>query len=97
MVTPCHHKLCECSNHHVLHCVGLHTAGVTYIAANSYVSMWAGLLRLQVLVAVRGPIVVVAGVLLFAEVVTSLELIGYCIALAGFVWYNIAQVRCLVL
>lgn len=47
---------------------------------------------LKVLAAVRGPIVVLLGVMLFAEVVSALEFVGYSIALAGFVWYNVAKV-----
>jgi hypothetical protein len=46
----------------------------------------------QVLAAVRGPIVVLLGVMLFAEFVSVLEFVGYSIALAGFVWYNFAKV-----
>lgn len=37
----------------------------------------------QVLAAVRGPIVVMLGVMLFAEAVTIIEFVGYSIALTG--------------
>lgn len=46
---------------------------------------------LKVLAAVRGPIIVLAGVTLFQEHVSMLEFFGYCIALVGFVWYNHAK------
>ncbi|GFR50579.1 hypothetical protein Agub_g12853 [Astrephomene gubernaculifera] len=45
---------------------------------------------LKVLAAVRGPIVVMCGVLLFSEAVTMLEFFGYSIALGGFIWYQYA-------
>lgn len=41
---------------------------------------------LQVLSAVRGPIIVMSGVFFFLEKVSGLELMGYSIALVGFVW-----------
>lgn len=46
---------------------------------------------LKVLAAVRGPLVVMCGVVLFAEKVTLVELLGYSVALVGFVWYNYAK------
>ena len=42
----------------------------------------------QVLVAVRGPVVVILGVLLFSEQVSLIEVLGYVVALTGFGWYN---------
>ncbi|GLC43571.1 hypothetical protein PLESTM_001491200 [Pleodorina starrii] len=45
---------------------------------------------LKVLAAVRGPIVVMCGVMLFAEAVTMIEFFGYSIALVGFIWYQYA-------
>ncbi|KXZ48371.1 hypothetical protein GPECTOR_28g778 [Gonium pectorale] len=45
---------------------------------------------LKVLAAVRGPIVVMCGVMLFAEAVTAIEFFGYSIALVGFIWYQYA-------
>ena len=35
----------------------------------------------------RGPLVVLSGVMLFSEHVSPLELFGYGIALIGFVWW----------
>lgn len=49
--------------------------------------------RVQVLAAVRGPIIVCLGALLFREQVMPLQLGGYGLALVGFVWYNIAKAR----
>lgn len=48
---------------------------------------------LKVLGAVRGPIVVVLGMLMFGEKVTVVQAIGYSIALPGFVAYNVARTR----
>lgn len=45
----------------------------------------------KVLAAVRGPIVVFCGILLFAEHVSTIEFVGYSVALVGFVWYNYAK------
>ncbi|KAG2431753.1 hypothetical protein HXX76_009249 [Chlamydomonas incerta] len=45
---------------------------------------------LKVLAAVRGPIVVLFGVMVFSEHVSLLEFFGYSIALVGFVWYQFA-------
>eukprot|EP00798_Chlamydomonas_sp_ICE-L_P019399 gene19399-26052_t len=42
----------------------------------------------QVLASVRGPLVVVLGALVFKETVTGLEVVGYAIALTGFIWYQ---------
>ncbi|KAJ9506174.1 hypothetical protein QJQ45_002394 [Haematococcus lacustris] len=47
----------------------------------------------KLLGAVRGPMLVLTGVLLFAETVTPLQFVGYSLALAGFVWYNLAKAR----
>jgi len=49
----------------------------------------------KLLAAVRGPMVVVSGVLLFTETVAGIQLFGYSLALAGFVWYNVAKARTL--
>lgn len=48
----------------------------------------SGATTLKVLAAVRGPIVVILGVMLFSEQVTLIEVLGYLVALVGFVWYN---------
>ncbi|GIL76150.1 hypothetical protein Vretimale_5718 [Volvox reticuliferus] len=57
--------------------------GVTIIKLSSATT-------LKVLAAVRGPIVVMCGVMLFSEAVTVIEFVGYSIALAGFIWYQYA-------
>ncbi|PNW73196.1 hypothetical protein CHLRE_14g622700v5 [Chlamydomonas reinhardtii] len=66
-------------------CLGLvvNVLGVVIIKLSSATT-------LKVLAAVRGPIVVMCGVLLFAEAVTMIEFFGYSIALGGFIWYQYA-------
>ena len=41
----------------------------------------------------RGPLVVMAGVLLFSETVTGIEFAGYTVALVGFVWFQFAKAQ----
>eukprot|EP00798_Chlamydomonas_sp_ICE-L_P006458 gene6458-3091_t len=48
---------------------------------------------LKVLAAVRGPLVVLSGVILLSEVVTGIEAVGYMIALAGFTWYQQIKIQ----
>ncbi|KAG2493819.1 hypothetical protein HYH03_008037 [Edaphochlamys debaryana] len=66
-------------------CMGLvvNVLGVVIIKLSSATT-------LKVLAAVRGPIVVMCGVMLFAEAVTLIEFVGYSIALGGFIWYQYA-------
>ncbi len=47
----------------------------------------------QVLAAVRGPLLVMSGMVLFKERVTLLEFLGYTITLCGFAWYNAAKTK----
>eukprot|EP00199_Chlamydomonas_sp_CCMP681_P006641 CAMPEP_0119102752 /NCGR_PEP_ID=MMETSP1180-20130426/1381_1 /TAXON_ID=3052 ORGANISM="Chlamydomonas cf sp, Strain CCMP681" /NCGR_SAMPLE_ID=MMETSP1180 /ASSEMBLY_ACC=CAM_ASM_000741 /LENGTH=296 /DNA_ID=CAMNT_0007087083 /DNA_START=146 /DNA_END=1036 /DNA_ORIENTATION=+ len=49
----------------------------------------------KLLAAVRGPMVVVSGVVLFSETVTGIQLFGYSLALAAFVWYNVLAAKSL--
>lgn len=42
---------------------------------------------MKVLAAVRGPLIVLSGILLFSETVTTVEMVGYCGALLGSIWY----------
>jgi hypothetical protein len=67
-------------------CMGLvvNVVGVIIMKLSSATTM-------KVLAAVRGPIVVMCGIVLFAEMVSPIEFMGYSVALVGFVWYNYAK------
>eukprot|EP00798_Chlamydomonas_sp_ICE-L_P015181 gene15181-21254_t len=48
---------------------------------------------LKLLGTIRGPLVVTLGVVLFSERVTSLQAVGYSIAILGFGWYQYAKTQ----
>ncbi|KAF5839607.1 hypothetical protein DUNSADRAFT_386 [Dunaliella salina] len=69
-------------------------SGAVGVAAgylSSLIIKLSGATTLKVLAAVRGPLLVLSGVVLLSETVTRLQLIGYCLALLGFVGYNVAK------
>uniref|UniRef100_A0A7S3R7M3 Sugar phosphate transporter domain-containing protein n=1 Tax=Dunaliella tertiolecta TaxID=3047 RepID=A0A7S3R7M3_DUNTE len=71
-------------------------SGAVGVAAgylSSLIIKLSGATTLKVLAAVRGPLLVLSGVVLLSETVTHLQLIGYCLALLGFVGYNTAKPR----
>lgn len=62
------------------------TLGLAVNLLGNVIIQLSGSTALKLLATVRGPIVVLSGVLLFAETVSTLELCGYSVALVGFVW-----------
>mmetsp|Transcript_28892 Transcript_28892/g.73758 ORF Transcript_28892/g.73758 Transcript_28892/m.73758 type:complete len:342 (-) Transcript_28892:471-1496(-) len=69
------------------------TLGLAVNFLSSLIIKLSSATTVKLLAAVRGPLVVLSGVLLFDEQVTQLQAGGYSLALAGFVWYNVAKAR----
>lgn len=78
---------------HPLEFIAATTLGLCVNFLSNLIIKMSSATTAKLLAAVRGPVVVLCGMLLFSETVTPGQFFGYSIALTGFVWFNIAKAR----